>query len=142
MILIGLTHAVAQLREDYKNGARGLKIFKNLGLTVTDSNQNRIQTDDPRIAPIWDLCGELGIPVLIHTGEPAVFWDPIDENNERWLEMKQFPSRHRGDTTRYPKWDIVMQEQWNIFEKTIQILPSLMHIWVGWVMILKDWVNI
>ena len=48
-------HAVAQLREDYKNGARGLKIFKNLGLTVTDSNQNRIQTDDPRIAP-FGIC--------------------------------------------------------------------------------------
>lgn len=123
-------HAVAQLREDYKNGARGLKIFKNLGLTVTDSNQNRIQTDDPRIAPIWDLCGELGIPVLIHTGEPAVFWDPIDENNERWLEMKQFPSRHRGDTTRYPKWDIVMEEQWNIFRNHPN--TSFINAHLGW----------
>lgn len=108
-------NAVAQLRKDYENGARGLKIFKNLGLTVTDSYENRIRTDDPRIAPIWDLCGELGIPVLIHTGEPAVFWDTIDEKNERWLEMKQFPNRHRGDTTRFPSWEIVMQEQWNVF---------------------------
>ena len=125
-------NAVAQLREDYKNGACGLKIFKNLGLTITDSNQNRIQTDDPRIAPIWDLCGELGIPVLIHTGEPAVFWDPIDENNERWLEMKQFPSRHRGDTTRYPKWDIVMQEQWNIFRNHPNTIFINVHLgWMG-----------
>ncbi|RNC83788.1 MAG: amidohydrolase [Balneola sp.] len=108
---------VAQLEEDVRNGAKGLKIFKNLGLTVTDSNGNRIRTDDPRIDPVWALCGELGIPVLIHTGEPAVFWAPIDENNERWLEMKQFPSRHRGDTTRYPSWEVVMQEQWNMFKK-------------------------
>lgn len=109
-------NAVAQLRTDYENGARGLKIFKNLGLTVTDSTGSRIRTDDPRIAPIWDLCGELGMPVLIHTGEPAVFWEPIDEHNERWLEMKQFPSRHRGDSTRYPSWEVVMQEQWNVFK--------------------------
>ncbi len=108
---------VAQLEEDVRNGAKGLKIFKNLGLTVLDSNGNRVRTDDPRIDPIWAKCGELGIPVLIHTGEPAVFWDPIDEKNERWLEMKQFPSRHRGDTTRYPSWEVVMQEQWNMFEK-------------------------
>lgn len=108
---------VAQLRQDYENGARGLKIFKNLGLTVLDFEGNRIQTDDPRIDPIWELCGELGIPVLIHTGEPAVFWDPIDHKNERWLEMKQFPDRHRGDTTRYPGWEVVMQEQWNMFRK-------------------------
>ncbi len=108
-------NAVAQLRQDYENGARGLKIFKNLGLTTTDNNGQRIQTDDPRIAPIWDLCGELGMPVLIHTGEPAEFWAPIDRYNERLLEMIQFPSRHRGDSTRYPSWEVVMQEQWNVF---------------------------
>lgn len=125
-------NAVNQLRKDYKNGARGLKIFKNLGLTVTDSFKNRIKTDDPRIAPIWDLCAELGIPVLIHTGEPAVFWDPIDEKNERWLEMKQFPSRHRGDTTRFPSWDIVMQEQWNVFKNHPKTTFINAHLgWMG-----------
>lgn len=108
---------VAQLEEDYRNGARGLKIFKNLGLTVTDSSGNRIPTDDPRIDPVWAKAGELGMPVLIHTGEPAAFWLPIDEKNERWLEMKQYPSRHRGDASKYPSWEEVMQEQWNVFRK-------------------------
>lgn len=110
-------NAVRQLEEDYKNGARGVKIFKNLGLTVLDSEGNRIHTDDPRIDPVWAKAGELGMPVLIHTGEPAVFWDPIDEKNERWLEMKNFPNRHRGDTTRFPSWEVVMNEQWNVFRK-------------------------
>lgn len=108
---------VKQLEEDYKNGARGIKIFKNLGLTALDSKGNRISTDDPRIDPVWAKAGELGIPVLIHTGEPAVFWAPIDEKNERWIEMKNFPSRHRGDSTRFPSWEVVMSEQWNVFRK-------------------------
>lgn len=108
---------VAQLQKDYDNGARGIKIFKNLGLTVLDSDGNRVHTDDERIDPVWAKAGELGIPVLIHTGEPAVFWEPIDEHNERWLEMKQFPDRHRGDTTRFPSWEVVMKEQWNVFRK-------------------------
>lgn len=108
---------VAQLEEDYRNGARGLKIFKNLGLTVTDSEGNRVPTDDPRIDPVWAKAGELGMPVLIHTGEPAAFWLSIDEKNERWLEMKQYPSRHRGDASRFPSWEEVMQEQWNVFRK-------------------------
>ncbi len=107
--------AVAQLEEDYSNGARGLKIYKNLGLTVKDSKGNRVAVDDPRIGPVWEKCGELGIPVLIHTGEPAVFWEPIDKNNERWLEMKQFPNRHR-DPAEYPPWESVMSEQWQVFE--------------------------
>lgn len=122
--------AVAQLQQDYDNGARGVKIFKNLGLTALDSNEKRVQTDDPRIDPVWAKAGELGIPVLIHTGEPAVFWDPIDEFNERWIEMKNFPNRHRGDSTRFPSWEVVMAEQWNVFRKHPETIFINAHF--GW----------
>jgi len=44
--------AAAQLHEDYRNGARGLKIFKNLGMDVFDAAGNRLRTDDPRLDPI------------------------------------------------------------------------------------------
>lgn len=123
---------VSQLEEDYNNGARGLKIFKNLGLTVQDEEGNRVHTDDPRLDPVWAKCGELGIPVLIHTGEPAIFWAPIDKYNERWLEMKNFPSRHRGDSTRYPSWEVVMNEQWNVFRKHPETTFINAHLgWMG-----------
>lgn len=107
---------VAQLERDVQAGARGLKIFKNLGLTATDASGNRIQTDDPRIDPVWAKCGELGIPVLIHTGEPASFFEPHDKYNERWLELKQFPNRARPPE-RFPAWETVMSEQHNVFRK-------------------------
>ncbi len=108
--------AAAQLEQDYKNGARGLKIYKNLGLTVREPSNRRIPTDDPRLDPIWQKCAELGIPVLIHTGEPKSFFEPHDRFNERWLELKQFPNRARpGDV--YPPWEQVMQEQRNLFRK-------------------------
>ena len=41
--------------------------------------------DDPRLAPVWEKCAELGIPVLIHTGEPASFGKSKEANNERRL---------------------------------------------------------
>ncbi|MEX0609738.1 MAG: amidohydrolase family protein [Balneolaceae bacterium] len=122
--------AVNQLVEDYTNGAKGVKIFKNLGLSVLDSEGNRVQTDDPRIDPVWAKAGELGMPVLIHTGEPAEFWKPIDEKNERWLEMKNFPDRHRGDTTRFPSWEVVMAEQWNVFRKHPE--TTFINAHMGW----------
>ncbi len=108
--------AVKQLEEDIQNGAGGLKIFKNLGLTATDTDGKRIPVDDPRLDPVWAKCGEMGVPVLIHSGEPAVFWEPIDKYNERWLEMKQFPNRHRSPEE-FPSWEKVMGEQWNVFRK-------------------------
>ncbi len=108
--------AVKQLEEDVANGARGLKIYKNLGLTLVDSDSLRVAVNDPRIDPIWAICGELGIPVLIHTGEPASFWLPRDRYNERWLELKLRPGRYR-DPELYPSWEDVMGEQHDVFRR-------------------------
>ena len=83
--------AAAQLEQDVRNGAQGLKIFKNLGMEVRDASGKRVPTDDPRLDPVWRKAGELGIPVLIHTGDPAPFWQPHDAQNERWLELKEVP---------------------------------------------------
>lgn len=107
--------AAAQLEQDVKNGAQGLKIFKNLGMTTSGKN-GRVPTDDPRLDPIWAKAGQLGIPVLIHTGEPSQFSEPHDKYNERWLELKQYPNRARP-ADKYPPWEQIMAEQHRMFKK-------------------------
>jgi predicted TIM-barrel fold metal-dependent hydrolase len=108
-------NAAKQLEEDVKAGAMGLKIYKSLGLQYKDKSGKRIAVDDPRIDPVWAKCGELGIPVLIHAADPKQFWQPIDKNNERWLELKLHP-RRRYDST-YASWEKIIAEQHNIFRK-------------------------
>ncbi len=109
-------NAAKQLEEDVRNGASGLKIFKNLGLTLKDKSGKRVPTDDPRLDPIFKKCAELKIPVLIHTGEPIAFFDTHDKYNERWLELKMFPRRARP-ADKFPSWEKVIQEQHNLFAK-------------------------
>jgi len=104
-----------QLEADVRRGAKGLKIYKSLGMFNKDSKGNRITIDDPRIDPVWAKCGELGIPVLIHAADPKQFWDPIDKENERWLELKLHPNR-RHDTDPV-KWETVIAEQHRMFKK-------------------------
>jgi predicted TIM-barrel fold metal-dependent hydrolase len=72
-------------------GASGLKVFKSLGLDYRNPDGSLIRADDPRWDPIWETCGKLGMPVLIHTGDPKAFFLPIDETNERWEELKRHP---------------------------------------------------
>ena len=105
-----------RVADDVAAGAVGLKIYKDLGLTAVDGSGARIPVDDPRLGPVWDRCGELGVPVLIHSGEPMAFWLPKDEHNERWLELKLRPSRYR-DPAVYPSWEQVMGEHWHLFEQ-------------------------
>ena len=107
---------LAILREAKTSGAIGLKVYKGLGLSDTDSSGKRIAVNDPRLDPIWAECGALGFPVLIHSAEPPSFWKPKDKNNERWLELKQKPGRYR-DPAKVPSFESIIAEQHDVFRK-------------------------
>ena len=124
--------AAAQLEADVLAGAQGLKIYKNLSMFQTDSDGKRVAADDPRIDPVWAKAGELGIPVLIHVGEPSPFWDPWDEHNERWLELKMFPRRRRDDPARFASFEQTMGEQHNLFRNHPDTIFINAHLgWLG-----------
>ena len=121
--------AVKTLEEDVKKGAHGLKIYKSLGFSVKDDKGNRVRVDDPRLDPIWAKCGELGVPVLIHTADPKSFWDPMDRYNERWLELKLHAGRKRSPNDPVP-WNQLIAEQHNVFRKHPKTTFIAAH--MGW----------
>jgi predicted TIM-barrel fold metal-dependent hydrolase len=83
---------VAQLDDAVKRGARGLKVLKDWGLGVKDRSGRLVPIDDPRMDPVWEECGRLGIPVAIHSTDPEAFFTPIDPKNERYEELMHNPS--------------------------------------------------
>ncbi|MFH8838073.1 amidohydrolase family protein [Streptomyces sp. NPDC017868] len=72
-------------------GARGMKVWKDLGLGVRDGAGRLVLPDDPRLSPLWRRTGELGVPVAIHTADPMAFFDPPDPSNERLEELLAHP---------------------------------------------------
>ena len=108
--------AAARLEADVAAGARGLKIFKNLGLSLKRATGLRVPVDDPELDPLWDACARLAVPVLIHTGEPAPFFDPVDVTNERWLELQVHPQRRRPAGA-FPAFEALMTERNRLFTK-------------------------
>jgi predicted TIM-barrel fold metal-dependent hydrolase len=123
--------AAAQLEQDIKNGAQGLKIFKNFGMDLKDSKGERIHVDDPRFDKVFEVCAKHKIPVLIHTADPKPFFEPMDRFNERWLELKQFPNRWRPPD-RNPSWETLMAEQWSLFRRHPKTIFINAHLgWLG-----------
>jgi len=82
--------AIEQARSE---GARGLKILKTLGLYLRESITfgKLVKIDDPRFDPMWDACGQLGMPVAIHVSDPIAFFTPTDKYNERYEELNNHP---------------------------------------------------
>lgn len=79
------------LRRSAEQGARGLKVWKDLGLHVRDDAGRLVLPSDPRLSDLWDTAGQLGMPVLIHTADPPAFFEPVDTRNERLEELVIHP---------------------------------------------------
>jgi predicted TIM-barrel fold metal-dependent hydrolase len=117
-----------RLRESVAIGARGLKVWKTLGLRLRDSQGRLIPVDDPRLDPLWATAGELGVPVLIHIADPVAFFQPLDRFNERWEELHNhpdwhfYPTRPKGDASHpdFPAFDEIMEQ----FESLLRRHPQ------------------
>jgi predicted TIM-barrel fold metal-dependent hydrolase len=102
----------AQLEQDVAAGAVGIgEIMKSFGLSIRKADGSRLAMDDPELNVVWETAGRLGIPVFVHTADPAEFFEPLDYNNERWLEMALFENRRFFDTSRYLPFDSLMAER-------------------------------
>jgi predicted TIM-barrel fold metal-dependent hydrolase len=94
--------AVAQVEEGARLGAAGFKEYKRFGLGLRDRSGQLLKIDDPKLDPMWQSLGRLGMPVSIHVADPKAFWGPYDATNERWKELGDHPRWWFGDAKKYP----------------------------------------
>ena len=122
--------AVAQLEADVAAGAVGVgEIGKGLGLSTKKADGSRLSIDDPALDPVWQAAARLKIPVFIHTADPQEFWETIDYNNERWLELALFPGR-RYPADQYPSFETLMTERDNMIKRNPKTTFVIAH--MGW----------
>lgn len=114
---------VEQLEEAKRLGARGIKIWKNLGLKTRDDEGRLVAVDDPRLDPLWNKAAALGLPILIHVGDPVAFFDPIGAHNERYEELKANPSWSFYGPQFPPLTEIIQQ-----FERMVARHPDVTFI--------------
>jgi predicted TIM-barrel fold metal-dependent hydrolase len=96
---------VSSLERSAEAGARGVKVWKDLGLHVRDERGDLLLPDDPRLGDVWDAAAEAGLPVAIHTADPVAFFEPLDATNERLEELQENPEWWFGDADRFPRFD-------------------------------------
>jgi predicted TIM-barrel fold metal-dependent hydrolase len=123
---------VQALEQMARDRVRGIKIFKNLGLSVRTRDGHLLEVDDLRLAPLFDACARLGLIVAWHVADPVAFFQPPIPQNERYAELSiaeswsfyggDFPShRHLMDAMvrvieRHPKTTFLLIHMGNFAE--------------------------
>lgn len=114
------------LHEMKRLGIRGLKFFKDVSLVYRDSAGKFIPIDDRRLQVIWQTAAELGLPVLIHIGDPPAFFKPIDATNERYEELSAHPDWSFFGGGHFP-FEALMQMQENLIASNPQTTFIVAH---------------
>lgn len=105
---------IAQLRRDLAEGARGVKVWKEVGMIIGDSSGAYVQIDDPRFDPIWSFLAEKGVPVIAHIADPRAAWQPLDEESPHYSYYESNPEYHAYRHPELPRWEeiIAARDRW------------------------------
>jgi predicted TIM-barrel fold metal-dependent hydrolase len=121
---------VRQLDDSVARGARGLKVLKDLGLGVKDKGGKLVTVDDPRLGPVWEECGRLGIPVAIHVTDPEAFFHPIDGINERYEELMDHPDWSFYGS-KFPSKESILDARNRVFARHPHTTFISLHMGIG-----------
>jgi predicted TIM-barrel fold metal-dependent hydrolase len=117
------------IEQAHREGARGLKILKTLGLYLRENitSGSLVKIDDVRFDPMWDACGQLNLPVAIHISDPIAFFTPTDRFNERYEELNNHPdwSFYGGD---FPSNDELIAARNRVFARHPKTQFVVLHV--------------
>ena len=119
-----------KLEELVKKGLSGVGEFpKELGIKIKDTSGKLINADDPRLDPLWDKAGELGVPIIWHVADPAAFFQPVNRYNERFKELSIHPEWSYADPS-FPTRESLFKHRENVLKKHPNTTFILAHL--GW----------
>ncbi len=117
------------IEQAHRQGARGLKILKTLGLYLRENitSGELVKIDDRRFDPMWDACGQLNMPVAIHVSDPVAFFTPTDRFNERYEELNHHPdwSFYGGD---FPSNAELLEARNRVFARHAKTQFVVLHV--------------
>jgi len=111
--------SIEQIKKNMAEGARGIKIWKNIGMCLKNEAGQYIMADDPVFDPIFTFLEKEQIPLLAHLGEPRNCWLPLESmtiNNDRRYFRKN-PAFHMYLHPEVPSYDQQIMARDHILER-------------------------
>jgi predicted TIM-barrel fold metal-dependent hydrolase len=119
---------IARLREQIAAGAKGVKVWKDIGMDLKDSRGHYVQIDDARFQPIWDFLVEQRIPVLAHIAEPLAAWQPLDSLNPHFWYYSNNPRYHAYTHPEIPRHETIIAARDRWLARNPRLTVIAMHL--------------
>jgi predicted TIM-barrel fold metal-dependent hydrolase len=106
---------IRYLDEAFERGAKGVKVWKNIGMEFRDAAGGIVMIDDPGFDPVFAHIVEKDVPVIGHLGEPRECWLPVDQ-----MVM------HKGYFSSHPEYHMYLQPEMPSYEDQLEARDGLL----------------
>ena len=110
---------ISRIDSCMKEGAAGIKIWKNIGMVLKDSSGKYVMVDDPAFDKVFRHMEVKNIPVMGHLGEPKNCWLPLNEmtDTSNYRYYKANPVYHMYLHPEAPSYDDQINSRDNLLKK-------------------------
>jgi len=110
---------ISRIDSCLKAGAKGIKVWKNIGMVLQDSSGRFVMVDDPAFEPVFHYLESNQIPVMAHLGEPKDCWLPEEEmtNPANAYYYRNHPQYHMYLHPGVPSYEEQIKARDHLLEK-------------------------
>ena len=101
--------AIKQIDQNFTQGAVAVKIWKNIGMEIKNSDGKFIMADDPKFEPIYKDIAKHGKTLMSHQAEPDVAWGPPDPSDPSWSYYQENPQWFLYNKPGFPSKQEILQ---------------------------------
>lgn len=114
-----LPQTIAYLQESFQHGAIAVKIWKNIGMELKDTNGKWVMIDDPRFDSVLNFIEKNNITLLGHLGEPRNAWLALDQMTISGDKsyFKEHPQYHQFLHPENPSYEDQVNARDNMLKK-------------------------
>jgi predicted TIM-barrel fold metal-dependent hydrolase len=110
---------IERVKKCMNAGAKGIKVWKNIGMALKDPDGKYVMIDDKTFAPLFSYMEKEGITLTAHLGEPRNCWLPSDEmtlDNDRSYYTRH-PEYHMYQHPEAPSYEQQIEARDHILQK-------------------------
>ncbi len=85
---------IARLRQSFADGAIGVKIWKNIGMSIKTKSGAYLLPDNPALLPVYEAIERADRTLIAHLAEPDGAWRPLDDKNPEVSYYSRNPQWH------------------------------------------------
>lgn len=111
------TEVIAHLDTTFRQGAIGVKIWKEVGIDIRSPDGKFILPDDPLFDPIYAFIAQRGKILHAHLAEPIDAWRPLDPESPHYAYYSSNPQWHLYGKPGYPPHAAIIAARDRIMEK-------------------------